>query len=151
MEEKKRFKRYHWRVLNREMNIRYTLIFAGLIIFGFLLGGVITYLTIWDNLLILPVMQPEHFFIIRKKILYLLIVEFLLGGLPIVVLAIVFQFRFLHRAFGPLYRLEKAMQGIALGKLPEKPVVVREGDLLKELADSFNQSVSAIKSGKKFE
>ena len=151
MEEKKRFKRYHWKVINREVNIKNTLIFAGLIIFGFLLAGAITYLTIWDNLLILPTLQPEHFVIIQKKILHLMIIQFLLGGLPIIILAIILQFRLLHRVFGPLHRLEKTMQETALGKLPEHPIIVRKGDILTELTKSFNQLISAIKSGAKFE
>lgn len=147
----KKFKRSFWRVINCNVNIRYTLMFAWLIVLGFLLGGLITYLTIWDNLLILPIMQPEHFFIIQKKILHLLALEFLLGGLPIAVLAIVLQFRILHRVSGPLHRLEKAVREAASGKLPKTPITFRGKDANNGVAEAFNLLVSAIRSGVKFE
>jgi methyl-accepting chemotaxis protein len=148
--EQKKFKRYSWRVIKWDVNIRYTLMFACLVILLFLLGGVITYLTIWENLRILPAMQPEHFLIIQKKILHLLTFEFLLGILSLLVLAVVFQFRVLHRVFGPLYRLEKALRNAASGKLPKAPIIFRGKDANNGMAEAFNLLVSAIKSGTKF-
>ncbi len=152
MEEKNRCKRYYWKVVNRNVNIKYTLMMAGLLIICFLSVGVITYFVVWNNLLILPLLQqPENILRFQEKILRFLIMEFLLGSLTIMILAIILQFWILHRIFGPLHRLEKAMEEIVQGKLPEQPIIVRKGDILKKLAASFNQLVIVIKSGAKFE
>ena len=150
--EAKKFKRSFWRVVNPEVEVKYALVVAWLIIIAFLISGLGTYLTIWNNLLVLPgLTQPEHLLIIQKKILKLLGVEFLLGGLLVVVLAAILQFRILHRVSGPLYRLGKVLQDAASGKLPKTPIILREKDLYNELAEAFNRLVDKIRSGAKFE
>jgi len=77
---------------------------------------------------------------------------FLFGGLPIVILGAILQFRILHRVSGPLYRLEKSIQEAAVsGKLPKTPIILREKDFYNGLAKAFNQLVDKIRSGAKFE
>lgn len=152
MMKAKKFKRSFWRVVNPDVEVKYTLVVAWLIILGFLISGLVTYLTIWNNLLVLPQLtQPEHLLIIQKKILKLLGVEFLLGGLLVVVMAAILQFRILHRISGPLHRLEKVIQDVASGKLPKTPIILRKKDLYSDLTDAFNRLVDRIRAGDKFE
>jgi len=152
VEKEKRFKRSFWRVVNPDVEVRYTLVVVWLIVIGFLISGLVTYLTIWNNLLMLPKLtQPEHLLIIQKKILRFLGLEFLLGGLFLVALVAILQFRILHRVSGPLHRLEKVFQDAASGKLPGTPIVFRKKDLYNGLAESFNRLVEKIRSGAKFE
>jgi len=150
MEEKK-FKRSRWTIMNWEFNIKWTVMMAWLVIAGFLISGAITFFTIWDNLLILPTMQPEHFLLIQKKILHLMAAEFLFGGLPVIIMAIVLQIRILHRVSGPMHRLEKTVRRAVAGKLPQEPIVFRKDDIHAGLAEAFNLLISAIRSGTKFE
>ncbi len=149
----KRFKRSFWRMVNPVVEIRYTLVVSWLVIIAFLISGLITYLTFWNNLLALPnFTNPEYLLIIQKKTLKILGALFLLGGLPIVILGGILYFRILHRISGPLYRLERAVQEAAVsGKLPKTPVVLREKDFYSGLARAFNQLVERIRSGGKFE
>ena len=151
--EAKRFKRSFWRVVNPVVELKYTLVVAWLIIIAFLISGLVTYLTFWNNLLLLPdFTHPEYLLIIQQKTLRLLGALFLLGGLPVVVLGAILQFRILHRVSGPLYRLEKSVQEAAVsGKLPKAPIILREKDFYNGLAKAFNQLVDKIRSGAKFE
>jgi methyl-accepting chemotaxis protein len=151
--EAKKFKRSFWRVVNPEVEIKYTLVVAWLIILAFLISGLVTYLTFWNNLLLLPdFTHPEYLLIFQKKTLKILGVLFLFGGLPIVVLGAILQFRILHRVSGPLYRMEKVVQEAAVsGKLPKAPIILREKDFYNGLAKAFNQLVDKIRSGAKFE
>ncbi|MFH0797758.1 MAG: hypothetical protein V2A65_12045 [Candidatus Omnitrophota bacterium] len=153
MKEEKKFKRSFWRVVNREMEIQYPLVVVWLMIIGFLVSGLMTYLTIWNNILLMPQMlsSPEQLLVMQKRILQLLGIEFLAGGVIMMVLAAILQFRFLHRIAGPLFRLENMLKDLSKGKLPSYPIVFRQNDLCKGLAEAFNQLVSAIKSGTKFE
>ena len=149
----KRFKRSFWRMVNPVVEIRYTLIVSWLVIIAFLISGLITYLTFWNNLLAAPnFTNPEYLLIIQKKTVRILGALFLFGGLPIVVLGGILHFRILHRISGPLYRLEKSVQEVAVsGKLPKTPIVLREKDFYGGLARAFNQLVERIRSGGKFE
>ena len=52
--EAKKFKRSFWRIVNPVVEIKYTLVVAWLIIIAFLISGLVTYLTFWNNLLLLP-------------------------------------------------------------------------------------------------
>jgi hypothetical protein len=151
MEEKKKFNRSSWTIINWEFNIKWTVLMAWLVIIGFLIMGAFTYVTIWEKLLILPTMQPEHFAIIQRKILHLMIAEFLFGGLPVIIMAIILQLRILHRVSGPMHRLEKMVRQAAAGKLPKEPIFFRKNDIHVGLAEAFNSLISAIKSGAKFE
>ncbi len=155
MEESKkveRYKRSFWRVVNKDVEVQYTLVVIWLIIIGFLVGGLLTYLTIWNNLLILPkITHPEQLLEVQRRILKLLGVEFILGGLLVIILAAILQFRILHRISGPLYRLERVILEAAEGKLPKEPIVLRKKDLYGGLARALNNLISAIRSGKKFE
>ncbi|MBU2495284.1 MAG: hypothetical protein ABIK20_03855 [Candidatus Omnitrophota bacterium] len=151
--ETKRFKRSFWGMVNPVLEVKYTLVVAWLIIITFLISGLVTYLTFWNNLLLLPdFTHPEYLLIIQKKTLRILVALFLFGGLPIVVLGSVLYFRILHRVSGPLYRLEKTVREAAVsGKLPKTPIILREKDFYNGLAKAFNQLVDRIRSGAKFE
>ena len=151
--EAKKFKRSFWRVVNPVVELKYTLVVAWLIIIAFLISGLVTYLTFWNNLLLLPdFTHPEYLLIIQQKTLRILGALFLFGGLPVVILGAILQFRILHRVSGPLYRLEKSVQEAAVsGKLPKAPIVLREKDFYNGLAKAFNQLVNKIRSGAKFE
>ena len=151
-EAPKKFKRSFWRMVNKDVELKYTLVGVWLIIGGLLIGGVVTYLVIWRNLLILPqLVSPQDLMEIQKKILEMLGVLFILVGILMVALAATLQLRLLHRIAGPLYRLQRAISETATGKLPGAPVRFREKDLYSELADSFNNLVAAIRAGTKFE
>lgn len=148
----KKFKRSFWRVVNPAVEVKYTLVVAWLIIIAFLVSGLVTYLTFWNNLLAFPgFAQPEYLLILQKKTLRILVSLFLFGGLPIVILGAILQFRILHRVSGPLYRLEKVVQDAVSGKLPKTPIILREKDFYNGLAKAFNQLVEKIRSGAKFE
>ena len=123
----KKFKRSFWGVVNQEVEVKYTLVMAWLIIIAFLISGLVTYLTFWNNLLLLPgFVQPEYLLILQKKTMRILVALFLFGVLPIVVLGAILQFRILHRVSGPLYRMEKTIQdAVVSGKLPEAPIILR--------------------------
>ncbi len=153
MKEGKKLRRSFWRVVNREMEIQYPLVVVWLMIIGFLVSGLMTYLTIWNNILLLPqiLSSPEQILVMQKRILQLLGIQFLVGGVIMIVLAAILQFRFLHRIAGPLFRLEKMIRDASKGNLPSSPIVFRQNDLCKGLADAFNQLVSAIKSGTRFD
>ena len=140
-------------MVNPAVEIKYTLVVSWLVIIAFLISGLITYLTFWNNLLALPdFTNPEYLLLIQQRTLKILGALFLFGGLPVVVLGAILHFRILHRVSGPLYRLEKSVQEAAVsGKLPKVPIVLREKDFYGGLAKVFNQLVERIRSGAKFE
>jgi len=154
MEKKdmKKFKRSFWRLVNRDVEIKFTLVTAWLIIIGLLAGSLFTYIAIWNNLLVVPqIVSADNLLVVHQQILKLLVLEFLLGGPLVIFLAALLQFRILHRISGPVYRIGKLIQNAAEGKLPKVPVVLREKDFYNELAKAFNNLVVAIRSGNKFE
>lgn len=150
--EAKKIKRSFWRVLNLGVELKYTLTVAWLIIIAFLISGLITYLTFWNNLLAFSEFtKPEYLLVLQEKTLKILGGLFLFGGLPVVVLGAILQFRILHRVSGPLYRLERTIQEAAdSGKLPKTPIILREKDFYKNLTGAFNQFVDKIRSGVNF-
>lgn len=150
-EERKKFKRSFWRVVDRGVEIRLAMVGAWLIFLGLLVGSIFTYLTIWNNILVLPQLTSlDKLLIVQSRITKFLVLELILGGTLIIFLAATIQFRIMHRISGPLYRIEKLMQELAEGKLPKTPVVLREKDFYNNLAKTFNNLISAIKSGIKF-
>ncbi|OPZ94100.1 MAG: HAMP domain protein [Planctomycetes bacterium ADurb.Bin412] len=146
-----KFKRSFWRIINKRVQIRYSLVVIWLIIIALVLGGMVTYLTIWNLLLQIPIPDPVALEHLQGKIFRLLVLEFLIGGVALLFLAGLIQLRIMHRICGPLFRLEAAMNQLAVGKLPHYPLVFRKKDYFYELARAFNQAVEAIQSGKKFE
>lgn len=150
--EKKKFKRSFWKMVNRALEIKFTLFAVWLIIIGILLGSLFTYLAIWNNLLVLPqFVSMDKLLVVHQRVLKSLALIFLLGGPVIIFLTALLQFRILHRISGPVYRIEKLLQDAAEGKLPSNPVVLREKDFYNELAKAFNNLVVAIRAGSKFE
>ncbi|OPZ92669.1 MAG: HAMP domain protein [candidate division TA06 bacterium ADurb.Bin417] len=146
-----KFKRSFWRIINKTVQIRYSLVVIWLIIIALMLGGMVTYLTVWNLLLEIPIHDPAALEQLQRQVLRLLTLEFLIGGVVLVVLAGVLELRILHRICGPLFRLEQLMGQLAEGKLPKHPLVFREKDFFYNLAESFNRAVEAIRCGKKFE
>lgn len=60
--------------------------------------------------------------------------------LPIVVMDCL---RLSHRFTGPLYRLRDGLQRMAAGETMQ-PIQLREGDMLRDVADEFNRVVERI-------
>jgi nitrogen fixation/metabolism regulation signal transduction histidine kinase len=51
----------------------------------------------------------------------------------------------MHKIAGPLYRLNKGLQEIAAGRLPDD-IHLRKGDELSEIVNNFNKMVSSLRS-----
>lgn len=51
--------------------------------------------------------------------------------------------RFSHRLVGPLFRLRRLMRAVAAGETV-RPLKLREGDFLTDLADDFNKMLEAL-------
>ncbi len=51
--------------------------------------------------------------------------------------------RFSHRFMGPLHRLHRSLEALGRGE-PVRPIRFREGDLLHEMAEAFNQVVQRL-------
>ena len=51
--------------------------------------------------------------------------------------------RFSHRFMGPLYRLHRSLQALGRGEAVE-PLRFREGDMLHEMAEAFNQVLQRV-------
>ncbi|HNQ34655.1 MAG TPA: hypothetical protein PKN80_01155 [bacterium] len=146
-----KFKRSFWRIINKPVQIRYSLVVVWLIILALLLGGLVTYLTVWNLLLRIPIPDPAALEHLQGQVLRLLVLEFLIGGAVLLFLAVLLQLRIMHRICGPLFRLEEVMNQLAAGKLPPYPLLFREKDYFYDLARAFNRAVEAIRSGRKFE
>src|SRR5262249_49137409 len=76
--------------------------------------------------------------------------DFFLAFYPaLIVFALVFPVlaldavKFTHRLVGPLYRFRKTIQAVAKGE-PVRLVRLREGDLLTDLRDDFNEMLETL-------
>lgn len=90
---------------------------------------------------------PNIFYALRH------IAEFLLPVVAVSVLAYVLLLcgaiailcaHALHKVAGPLYRLERVLEGCVAGE-PVKPVFLRQGDQMQPLARDFNRFVARLR------
>lgn len=52
---------------------------------------------------------------------------------------------FLHRVTGPVYRIWRVLQGLAEGKVPQKDVMLREGDFFAEVVHDLNRLIARLR------
>lgn len=66
------------------------------------------------------------------------VVPILLASAAISPIVVVFALRFSNRFVGPMLRFRRALQELAEGKVPDRPIVLRDKDYWTEVATAIN-------------
>lgn len=131
MERARDSRRRYW--IDSELQGRFVRAILSVVILTLLFGGVVPVVTIFALYKLGPAGPPN---------LPLLIFCFILLSFVLTGAVAYYGVRVTHRVSGPIYRLEQGIEAIRQGEKTEK-IVLRKGDELQGLVDSFNELAAA--------
>lgn len=140
MEPGKR-RRIHY-LVNKEMQLRFTVKFVFVTVLFALFIGFQVYITVW------PVVsewipesnRPEVMSLVKRQIL----LRTVLFAIPVLLVVVSFAVLFSHRLVGPLFRIYRTIDEVVRGKDVE-PIRLRKKDELGELAGRVNELIEVVR------
>jgi len=131
--------------IKKSIQARFMLNFSTMVVLGglwtiavlYVMGMGSTTVSIVDSRV---VVKSTTDFLLPILIQTFLVVSILVGAATILMTLFI-----THQIFGPLYRLQKAMEQVSEGDFKAE-IKLRESDQLKDLADTFNAMVRKLKA-----
>jgi HAMP domain-containing protein len=136
-----RRKRVHY-LINRKMQLGFTLRFMFVTVLFALFVGFEVYLTVWP--VVSQFVPRELMHLVRGQVL----LRTLLFLVPIILVIASFTILISHRVAGPLFRIQRTIDKVVRGEDVEN-INLRKHDELKELAAKINELIGVIRALRK--
>ena len=134
-------RRVHY-LVNRKMQLGFTLRFMFVTLLFALFIGFEVYLTVWP--VVSEFVPHELMHLVRRQVL----VRTLLFLVPIILVIASFTILISHRLAGPLFRIQRTIDEVVRGEDAED-IRLRKNDELKELAEKINELIGVIRKFRK--
>ena len=136
-----RRKRVHY-LINRKMQLGFTLRFMFVTVLFALFVGFEVYLTVWP--VVSQFVPRELMHLVRGQVL----LRTLLFLVPIILVIASFTILISHRLAGPLFRIQRTIDEVVRGEDTEN-IHLRKHDELKDLAGKINELIGVIRALRK--
>ena len=136
-----RRKRVHY-LINRKMQLGFTLRFMFVTVLFALFVGFEVYLTVWP--VVSQFVPRELMHLVRGQVL----LRTLLFLVPIILVIASFTILISHRLAGPLFRIQRTIDEVVRGEDAEN-IHLRKHDELKDLAGKINELIGVIRALRK--
>lgn len=137
----KKYRRKNY-LINKPLQFIYSGITIYLLLVGIIIVGITTYYVTLSTILTHMEAENQLFnaYAIISNINALLGRRLGVMMFAVMVFAFVLGVYYLHRIAGPVYRIEKTLSDICLGK-EVRPVTLRKNDFFKPLAETLNKAI----------
>ncbi len=133
--DRKKFQRKRY-IIEKEFQIKY----IGILLFTNVLFALIVGWTVYSNIWSVLVNEGNPYLIsVMRYTDFLLLCRLILLMLAVGLISVLIS----HKFAGPIYRLKMAFRDVGKGKLDSK-IVLRKGDQLTDLVDSFNEMIKNL-------
>jgi len=136
-----RRRRVHY-LINRKMQLGFTLRFMFVTVLFALFVGFEVYLTVWP--VVSQFVPRELMHLVRGQVL----LRTLLFLVPIILVIASFTILISHRVAGPLFRIQRTIDEVVRGEDVEN-INLRKHDELKDLAGKINELIGVIRALRK--
>lgn len=136
-----RRKRLHY-LVNRKMQLGFTLRFMFVTLLFALFIGFEVYLTAWP--VVSQFVPAELMHLVRRQVLF----RTLFFLVPVILVIAFFTIVMSHRVAGPLFRIQRAIDEVVRGE-DVQDIRLRKNDELKELAEKINELIGVIRKLRK--